>query len=178
MVSGDRIFDHLYAEWEVKDANHRCRYIDFAYFPGGQAKGALESMGYGPHARDLTVGQFKDQCARHALLALDDWVFLPVAYPALIEDPTFCQQLMLAFVGKFQSMELLQPLHWAEAETVRFARRCLRPFDAHELARHLQVSAKYARAILRKLVSRNQLIVAGGNQRYRTFMFPVEGSIL
>jgi hypothetical protein len=168
-------FDHLHAEWEVKDANGRYRYIDFAYFPGGNAKGALEAMGYGPHARDMSVGQFKDQCVRHALLALDDWLLLPIAYPSLVEDPKFCQQLILAFVGKFQSMDMNQTLNWVEAETVRFARRCLRPFDAEELARHLRVSPKYARTLLKNLVNRKWLIVASGNQRYRTFMFPVEG---
>jgi hypothetical protein len=123
----------------------------------------------------MSVGQFKDQCVRHALLALDDWLFLPIAYPSLVEDPKFCQQLILAFVGKFQSVDMNQSLSWVEAETVRFARRCMRPFDAEELARHLRVSPKYARALLKNLVNRKWLIVASGNQRYRTFMFPVEG---
>lgn len=163
-------FDHLHAEWEVMDANHRYRYIDFAYLPGGHAKGAIEAMGYGPHARDMSIGQFKDQCVRHALLSLDDWIVLPMAFPALMDEPKFCRQLILAFVGKFQSTALSTELNWLEAETERFARRLLRPFTPKELADHLRVSTKYARMILHRLVARNRLRIASGRLRHRTYM--------
>jgi hypothetical protein len=72
-------FNHLYPEWEVRDFNNGYRYLDLAYVPGG-VKGGIEIQGYGPHARDLDVSRFKDLCRRHCLLALDGWIFLPIAY--------------------------------------------------------------------------------------------------
>lgn len=34
-------FNHLYAEWEVRDYGNRCRYLDLAYMPGG-SKGCID----------------------------------------------------------------------------------------------------------------------------------------
>lgn len=96
-------FNHLYPEWEVRDFNNGYRYLDLAYRPGQNTKGCIEIQGYGPHARDLDVRRFKDLCWRHSLLALDGWTILPIAYLSIKDEPQRCQQLILAFIGKFIS---------------------------------------------------------------------------
>lgn len=161
-------FDHLYPEWEVRDFNNGYRYIDLAYMPGG-AKGAIEIQGYGAHARDLDVRRFKDLCRRHCLLALEGWVFLPVAFPSIQDEPQQCQQLVLSFIGKFVSMSAPPELSWLEAETVRFARRMLRPIAPLELAEHLRVSDRHARRILHRLLDNHIVEVRRGLERYRTY---------
>jgi hypothetical protein len=164
-----RSFNHLSPEWEVRDFHNGYRYLDLAYMPGGEAKGGIEIQGYGPHARDLDVRRFKDLCWRHCLLALDDWLFLPVAYLSITDEPKRCQQLVLSFIGKFVSADAPQGLTWLEAETIRYARRLLRPFTSSELASHLRVTPSHARIVLHKLVELQLLSVIGGKQRYRTF---------
>ncbi|MEF2967605.1 transcriptional regulator [Paenibacillus sp. M1] len=161
-------FNYLYPEWEVWDFNNGYRYLDLAYMRGG-AKGGIEIQGYGSHARDLDVRRFKDLCMRHSLLALDGWMFLPIAYLSIKEEPKQCQQLILSFVGKFLSTDVPMDLSWAEAETLRFARRLLRPFTPSELAAHLRLSDRHTRRILHELVRRQLLIVAGGRQRFRRY---------
>ncbi|CAH0117677.1 hypothetical protein PAE9249_00137 [Paenibacillus sp. CECT 9249] len=165
-------FNHLYPEWEVRDFNNGYRYLDFAYMPGG-AKGGIEIQGYGPHARDLDVRRFKDLCNRHCLLALDGWVFLPLAFPSIQDEPKLCQQLILTFIGKFVSTDVPSQLTWLEAETMRLARRLLRPFAPLELARHLRISDRHARRILHALVDMQLLYVASGRERIRTYKLKV-----
>ncbi|MHA0856076.1 transcriptional regulator [Paenibacillus sp. CMAA1364] len=160
--------DYLYPEYEVRDFNNGCRYLDLAYKPSG-AKGCIEIHGYRSHARDVEISRFKDLCMKQALLVLDDWIFLPIAYPSIKDDPGVCKQLILAFVGKFLSTTVPCDLNWAEAETLRFARRLMRPFTPRELSSHLQLSDRHTRTILHKLVTKKLLTVASGVQRYRTF---------
>ncbi|MGZ7445266.1 transcriptional regulator [Paenibacillus sp. TH7-28] len=161
-------FDHLYPEWEVRDFTNGYRYLDLAYMPD-MAKGGIEIQGYGPHARDLDVRRFKDLCWRHSLLALDGWTFLPIAYLSITDEPKQCQQLVLSFIGKFVAVDAQSDLNWLEAESVRFARRMLRPFTPNELSEHLRISVRQTRRILLELVDKQILIVAGGNVRYRTY---------
>lgn len=165
-------FNHLYPEWEVRDFHNGYRYLDLAYRPAG-AKGGVEIHGFGPHARDLDVRRFKDLCMRHSLLSLDGWTFLSIAYPSIIDEPKQCQQLILSFIGKFVSSDVSSSLPWLEAETVRFARRLLRPITPLELAGHLRVSDRHARRILGTLVELNILIVASGQLRSRTYILRV-----
>jgi hypothetical protein len=56
-----------------------------------------------------------------------------------------------------------------EAETVRYARRLLRPFSPIELAEHLHVTDRQARNVLHELVKMKDLAVVGGNVRFRTY---------
>lgn len=160
--------NHLLPEWEVRDFSNGYRYLDLAYMPGG-AKGGIEIQGYGSHARDLDVRRFKDLCRRHCLLSLDGWTFLPVAYPSITDEPKQCQQLVLSFIGKFLASDVLSSLSWLEAETVRLARRLLRPITPLELANHLRVSDRHARRILHRLVELQILVNASGQQRVRTY---------
>ncbi|MDF2724566.1 MAG: hypothetical protein K0Q59_4241 [Paenibacillus sp.] len=162
-------FDHLYPEWEVRDFHNGYRYLDLAYMPGGDLKGGIEIQGFGPHARDLDVRRFKDLCWRHCLLALDDWIFLPVAYLSIADEPKRCQQLILSFIGKFVSTGVSHRLNWLEAEAARYARRRLRPFAPMEIADHLRITIHHARRILHSLVEQQVLQVASGNLRHRTY---------
>ncbi len=163
--------DYLYPEYEVRDFNNGCRYLDLAYRPN-VAKGCIEIHGYRSHASDIEVSRFKDLCMKQALLVLDDWIFLPIAYLSIKDDPGVCKQLVLAFTGKFLSTAVPSGLNWAEAETLRFARRRMCPFTPRELSAHLQLSDRHSRNILLKLVNKKMLIVASGVQRYRTFRLP------
>lgn len=161
-------FSHLFPEWEVRDFGNGYRYLDLAYMPAG-AKGGIEIQGFGPHARDLDVRRFKDLCRRHCLLSLDGWTFLPVAYPSIVDEPKQCQQLVLAFIGKFIASDVPSTLSWLEAETVRFSRRLLRPFTPLELAGHLRICDRQARRILHNLVDLQILYIASGQERVRTY---------
>ncbi|GAA0326034.1 hypothetical protein GCM10008967_15760 [Bacillus carboniphilus] len=163
-------FEHLHAEWEVRDFNNGYRYIDLAYMPSAGAKGAIEIQGYGPHARDLDVRRFKDLCWRHSLLALDGWTLLPIAFPSIKDEPKRCQQLILAFIGKFSSTDVPSQLSWLESEVIRFARRILRPITPIDVANHLRVSDRHARRILHSLVEREILKVARGKERIRSYV--------
>lgn len=165
-------FNHIYPEWEVRDFNNGYRYLDLAYMPGN-AKGGIEIQGFGPHARDLDVRRFKDLCRRHCLLSLDGWTFLPIAYPSITDEPKQCQQLVLAFIGKFIASDVPSTLSWVEAETVRLARRLLRPLTILELADHLKISDRHARRILHKLVDQKILDIASGQQRVRAYMLHI-----
>ncbi|MDK8182379.1 transcriptional regulator [Paenibacillus sp. UMB4589-SE434] len=160
--------NHLFPEWEVRDFNNGYRYLDLAYMPAG-AKGGIEIQGYGPHARDLDVRRFKDLCRRHCLLVLDGWTFLPIAYPSIVDEPKQCQQLVLSFIGRFIASDVQSSLSWIEAETVRFARRLLRPITPTELANHLRVSDRHTRRILHRLVQLQILDIASGQQRARSY---------
>ena len=163
--------EHLYPEYEVRDINNNCRYLDLAYMPGG-AKGCIEIHGYRSHARDVEVTRFKDLCMKQALLVLDDWSFLPIAYLSIRDEPAICKQLVLSFAGKFLSIDVSSQLIWSEAETLRFARRIIRPFTAKELSQHLRVTESHSRKILRKLVNNRAIVIASGKQRYRTYQLP------
>ncbi|WP_338552782.1 transcriptional regulator [Paenibacillus sp. KS-LC4] len=167
-------FNHLLPEWEVRDFNNGYRYLDLAYMPSVGAKGGIEIQGYGPHARDLDVRRFKDLCRRHSLLSLDGWTFLPIAYPSIVDEPKQCQQLVLAFIGKFIATDVSSSLSWLEAETVRLARRLLRPICPMELSSHLRVSDRHARRILHELVELQIMEIASGQLRARTYRLRYE----
>ncbi|WP_339167299.1 transcriptional regulator [Paenibacillus sp. FSL R5-0341] len=163
-------FNHLQPEWEVRDFHNGYRYLDLAYLPGNGVKGGIEIQGYGPHARDLDVRRFKDLCWRHCLLTLDDWIFLPIAHLSIKDEPKRCQQLVLSFMGKFIATDVPASLNWIEAETVRYARRIIRPFAPSELAAHLRITDQHARRVLHSLIDQQVLNVASGTQRYRTYI--------
>ncbi|WP_342780012.1 hypothetical protein [Cohnella terricola] len=148
--------------------NNGCRYLDLAYMPSG-VMGCIEIQDYRTHARDIETARFKDLCLKQALLSLDGWLFLPIAFLSIRDDPSVCKQLTLAFVGKFLSAGMRSKLNWAEAETLRFARRLVRPFTPRELSSHLQLTERRTREHLRQLINKQLLVVASGNQRYRTF---------
>lgn len=161
-------FDHLYPEWEVRDFNNGYRYLDLAYMPRG-CKGCIEIQGYGPHARDLDVRRFKDLCWRHSLLALDGWTLLPIAYLSIKDEPKQCQQLILAFIGKFISSPPPPNLTWVETEIIRFAQRSILPISPREVAKHLNVSDRHARRLLHKMVDSKILKEESGNERIRKY---------
>ncbi|HET7627577.1 MAG TPA: transcriptional regulator [Bacillales bacterium] len=161
-------FTDLHPEWELRDLGGGYRYLDFAYTPGG-ARGAIEIQGFGPHARDLDATRFKDLCWRHSYLALEGWTLLPVAYLSVRDEPERCQQLILAFIGKFTSLDVDAALSWTEAELVRFARRRLMPITPGEAAVHLRVSEKHARRLCNRLAEKDIFRVANGQMRYRTY---------
>jgi hypothetical protein len=169
-------FEHLHAEWEVQDLHKGYRYLDLVYMPGG-AKGCVEVHGYRSHARDIEVWRFKDLCMKQALMGFDDWLFMPLAYLSIPEDPELCKQMVLSFVGKFVCMPIAGDLDWAEAETLRYARRLLRPFTWEELAAHLRRSERHTRRILVQLVEKHYLAVVGGRLRYRTYQLPEVASL-
>jgi len=160
--------DHLYPEYEVRDLNNGCRYLDLAYMPS-DSKGCIEIQDYRTHARDIEIARFKDLCLKQALLSLDGWLFLPIAFLSIRDDPSICKQLTLAFVGKFLSVGIRSELNWAEAETLRFARSLVRPFTPRELSSHLRLTERRTREHLHQLVNKQLIVVASGNQRYRTF---------
>ncbi|MFB5267402.1 transcriptional regulator [Paenibacillus enshidis] len=164
--------NHLYPEYEIRDFNNGYRYLDFAYLPGN-VKGCIEIQDYRSHARDIEVSRFKDLCMKQSLLVLDDWLFLPIAYLSIRDDPGVCKQLVLSFVGKFLASSVPSGLGWAEAETLRFAHRLLRPFTPVELSGHLLLSEHRVRVILRGLIEKKLLEVASGKQRYRSYRLTV-----
>lgn len=164
-------FNHLYPEWELRDLNNRIRYLDLAYLPRNE-KGCIEIQDFRSHARDVSYARFNDLCKKHSMLSMDDWTLLQISYLSIVEEPEYCRKAILAFIGKFISTDVSAELDWAEAETLRFARRLLRSFTPIELAHHLRISDRQARRVLHALVERNLLIVASGNKRFRTYQLP------
>ena len=165
-------FNHLFSEWEVRDMNNGYRYLDLAYLPGGNAKGCIEIQGYRSHARDIDVKRFKDLCNKQALLSLSDWLFVPIAYLSIKEEPEQVKQFTLSFIGKFITSAVPNDLGWAEAEALRLARRLPHPLTPKALAEHLRVSDRHARRVLHTLTERKLLTVASGQRRYRTYRLP------
>lgn len=161
-------FDHLYAEWEVVDYGRRYRYLDLAYMPG-KARGCVEIHGYGTHARDIEAWRFKDLCKKQAYLGLDGWLFIPIAYLSIKDEPEVMKQMVLSFIGKFVSTQTEDMLNWVEAEALRYARGINRPFKSNELAIHLNRSDRQARRILNHLVEYDLIGVDNGQQRFRMF---------
>lgn len=164
-------FNHLYPEWELRDLNNRIRYLDLAYLPRNE-KGCIEIQDFRSHARDVSYARFNDLCKKHSMLSMDDWTLLQISYLSIVEEPEYCRKAILAFIGKFISTDMSAELDWAEAETLRFARRLLRSITPIELAHHLRISDRQARRVLHALVERNLLIVASGNKRFRTYQLP------
>lgn len=161
-------FNHLHAEWEVRDYGNQYRYLDLAYRPGG-AKGCIEIHGYRSHARDIEAWRFRDLCKKQAYLTLEGWIFLPVAYLSIEEEPEVIKQMILSFVGAFVSLSSKPSLNWIETEAWRYARGITRPFLSDELASHMNRSDRQTRRILDKLVKMDLLIVHNRQQRYRTY---------
>ena len=64
---------------------------------------------------------------------------LPIAYLSIKEDPGVCKQLTLSFVRKFLSTAVPSNLKPAEAETLRYAHRIMRPFAPQDVSVHLQI---------------------------------------
>lgn len=106
---------------------------------------------------------------KQAYLTIDGWMFLPIAYLSIVDEPEVCKQLVLSFIGKFISIPASPSLDWAENEVLRFARGILRPFSCEEVALHLQRSDRQARRTLNKLVSDHLLTVIAGKRRYRQY---------
>lgn len=160
----------LHAEYEVRDLDNKCRYLDLAYTPNG-LKGCVEIQDYRSHARDIEAARFKDLCMKQTALVLDGWTFLPIAYLSIRDDPAICRKLVLSFVGKFLSINVNPnaKLTWSEAESLRFALRLHRPFNIRELSQHLILSEHRTRSLLRSLVTKRLLIVESGKQRYRSY---------
>ena len=77
--------------------------------------------------------------------------------------------MVLAFIGKFIASDVPSTLTWLEAETLRFARRLLRPFTPIELTNHLRVTNRHARRILHELVEQQLLDIISGQKRNRTY---------
>ena len=163
--------DFLYPEWEIRDFSNRYRYLDLAYIPN-QYKGCIEIHGYRSHARDIEAWRFKDLCMKQALLTLDDWRFIPIAYLSIIEEQEMCKQLILSFVGKILSVPIEVSLNWSEAETLRFARRIMRPFQVEQLASHLKYTIRQTRRIIHNLLDMELLVVVDSKQRYRSYQLP------
>lgn len=161
-------FDHLHAEYGVRDLNNKKRYIDLAYMPDGQ-KGCIEIHDFRSHARDINTERFKDLCMKQALLVLDGWDFLPIAYLSIRDNPEICKQLVLALIGKYLSTEMSEELNWVEAETMRMARRLVRPITVKEISSHLRITERHGRRILNGLVEKSYMVVDGGKLRYRSF---------
>jgi hypothetical protein len=165
-------FEHLYLEWEIRDYGGKYRYLDLAYLPGG-AKGCIEIHGYRSHARDIEALRFRDLCKKQSYLVMDDWIFLPIAYLSIEEEPEIIKQIVLAFIGKFVTTTNTHSLSWIEEETLKFARGRIRLFHSGELALHLKRSDRQARRILNKLVERNLFRVHNEQQRYRSYQVVV-----
>lgn len=49
------------------------------------------------------------------------WIRFPIAYLSIRDEPEFCKQLVLSFLGKFISFDVDARLNCFEAETVRYA---------------------------------------------------------
>lgn len=56
-------------------------------------------------------------------------------------------------------------------------RRLLRPFTPGELATHLRITDSYARRVLHGLVDKQQLVVASGHLRFRTYQLNIGNAL-
>ena len=81
-------------------------------------------------------------------MTLDGWTFIEIPYLSIQEEPSRCRQLVLAFIGKFTSLDAPSELSALEAETLRYARRAIHPFQSHDLAKYLRITERHANRLL------------------------------
>jgi very-short-patch-repair endonuclease len=162
-------FRHLTLEFEVRDFKEGTRYLDFAYIRG-HFKACFEIDGYEPHGRNVSRGQFTDNLRRQNDLIIDGWKIIRFSYDDIAHNPRICQrtiqQLLGRWLGESNNHLRLTP---EEKEIIRYAARTtgfITPFEIKDL---LDISSKYARKLLHRMVDLDILKPIGGRERIRGY---------
>ncbi|MFC5405436.1 DNA-binding response regulator [Cohnella soli] len=133
-------FNHLEAEFEIRDFKDGWRYLDFAYITEG-FKICIEIDGFGPHARNINRTQFADQLMRQNHLVIDGWIVIRFSYDDIIERPRFCQQIIQQLFGKLGIMgsHALPSLTPLQSAIIRLAASLPVPLKPQDAAAQLNV---------------------------------------
>jgi predicted DNA-binding protein (UPF0251 family) len=166
-----RNFDHLYAEYEVKDFKDGVRYIDLVYIQP-MFRIAIEIDGFGPHERDVTREDYADERDRQTDLCIDRWELIRFSTDRVKQKPRTCEarvRLMLdACRGEAQ---WAVGLSLEEMEIVRLARRNVLGIRRAEVEERLGIGNRTAGKLLHELVRRQILKSAeSGRERIHRYM--------
>jgi hypothetical protein len=163
-------FEHLFAEYEVRDFKDGIRFIDFAYIRG-YLRICIEIDGYGPHCRDMTREQFIDERERQNDLMNDGWKVYRFAFDLVDQNPRRCQKTIHQIMGRwFGELESDLRLSSMEQDVVRLALGAPHPFTRSDVSDRLGVGVRYGRSLIASLVSKQVLIPASGKTRIRKYM--------
>lgn len=143
-------FDLLYPEYEFVDSEGKYYYFDFAYLADPRPT-ALESDGFGTHARDLDRDQFSWGLDRQNEMVLAEWNVLRFSHDKLKADPLACQQKIRRLLETFYAYEK-KALNVYQREIYRRMRQLGTPVSIEEACAMIGKKEKFTRRQLHSLV--------------------------
>ncbi len=153
-------FDHLHAEFEVKDFKDGVRYIDLVYITPS-FRIAIEIDGYGPHERDVDREGFADERDRQTDLCIDRWELIRFSTDRVKNKPRTCQtRVRLMLEACRGEAEWASGFSLEELEIVRMIRRNPYGIRRADVEERLRICNRTAGKLLHGLVKRQVLMSA------------------
>lgn len=160
-------FDRLYPEYEFVDGEGKYYYFDFAYVADPRPT-ALESDGFGAHARDLDRDLFTWGLDRQNEMVLAEWNVLRFSHDKLKADPLACQHKIRRLFSVYYVADDLQlSMNLYQRELIRHLRRTGVSFTMAEACSILDKGETFTRSQLRPLVDLGIIESAIGSARER-----------
>ena len=161
-------FDHLYAQYEVRDFKDGMRYLDFAYIKNG-VRLCIEIDPYGTHAQKLSRWEFDDQLDRQNDLILDDWKVLRFSLDQLDKNPRKCQQKIQQGLGKWGTvLDSSLPAHPIDQAIVKLLKNADTPLAPADIARITGWNNSTIAKHLRNLLESGFVTLAKNGQKRNT----------
>ena len=167
-------FEHLHPEYEFVDSEGKTYYLDFAYVRLPRPT-ALESDGFGTHARDLDRDQFSWGLDRQNEIVLAEWNVLRFSHDKLKADPLACQQKIRRLLATLYTDEHTI-LNIYQREIVRRMRQSGAPLSIDEACALISKKEKFTRTQLHTLVELNILEPACDGKRERIHYYRLKPS--
>lgn len=163
-------FEHLYPQYEVRDAVNGTRCLDFAYLRP-PFRICIKLAGHSDSTEKLSCCSIADNDWRQVHLLADLWIMIHFTYREIRDYPEQCQQtLSILFDRLFRERTTYVALTPSEKEIVRIAARAVRPITPSDVIRTLHICDKTARMALKALVDKELLQPAGGGiKRIRSY---------
>lgn len=165
-------FEHLRPEYEFIDSEGKYYYFDFAYLAQPRPT-ALESDGFGTHARDLDRDQFSWNLDRQNEMVLAEWNVLRFSHDKLKTAPLACQQKIRRLFSVYYEAIGLQriSLNLYQRELIRYLRQTGASFSMQEACAVLGKGETFTRTQLRLLLELGVLESAIGGERERVHYY-------
>jgi len=159
-------FDHLHAQYEVRDFKDGVRYVDFVYIKNG-IRLCIEIDPFGTHGHNLSRWNFDDNLDRQNDLVLDDWKVLRFSLDQIQEKPRKCQQKLQQGLGKWGAVrDPMLPSNPIDQAIVACMLRREEPLSPIEVSRELGWHRSTIARHMDKLSTNNRVLIAkSGNSR-------------